>query len=292
MKTFIILLIVNVVAGMIAKAIVSGKGYPSYENHGFAWGLFLGVWGVLICICKSSYRRPTQSRTTTTTSKSNMPQRTYSNTSNTRSYVSNNSRTVTKQNFAVKLNTLSDSNDVRVQASPQQKKMVSEARSYHASKKRTYTTVKPNETISVDLSWSDNLAELLEATEVVYTNAELNCGRRLASEKFNYYINLHYRSFTVADLCHVKREEILVHLNDLRKIIARLNDRSDFLRVDKSTYDQLVALRNNMYDVTDYLGKRRDMLNKQTGTIRDKIKNECGERGQRWYQDLMGRAGK
>lgn len=32
--------------------------------------------------------------------------------------------------------------------------------------------------------------------------------------------------------------------------------------------------------------------NKQTAVIREKIKNECGERGQRWYLELMERAGK
>lgn len=287
MKTVITVLIIHIVAGMIGKSIISGKGYPSQENHGFAWGLFLGFLGVFICICKSSYPRPSLRKRRRNTSQSAS-----TNNSVNKTYLSSNSRTVTKQNFATKLNTLSDSGDIKVQASPQQKKLVSEARTYRASKRRTYTTVKSNETISIDLSWSENLAELLEATEVVYTNAELNCGRRLVSEKFNYYINLHYRSFTAADLCHAKREEILVHLSDLKKIISRLNDRSDFLRVDKPTYDQLVTLRSNMYDVTNYLGKRRDMLNRQTGIIRDKIKNECGERGQRWYRDLMERAGK
>lgn len=291
-KTIIIIAVVHIISGIIARAVVSGKGYPSSNNHGFSWGFFLGILGLFICICKSRYKRPNTTRRTTASTPKRTTSTTNYNNNQRRTYTNTNSRTVTKQNFAAKLNTLSDAGDIKVQASPQQKKMVSEARNYRATKKRTYSTIKSNETINVDLSWSENLAELLEATEVVYTNAELNCNRRLVSEKFNYYINLHYRSFTAADLCHAKREEIMGHLNDLRKIISRLNDRSDFLRVDKSTYDQLVSLRSNMYDVTEYLGKRRDMLNKQTGTIRDKIKNECGERGLRWYRELMERAGK
>lgn len=213
-------------------------------------------------------------------------------TSNSRSYSTRNSRVVTNQNFVAKLRTLNDVDDIKVQASPQQRRMISEARNYHARKKRVYTTVSSNESIGIDLSWSENLAELLEATEVVYTNAEMSCNRRLVSERFNYYRNLHYRSFTAADLCHAKREEIWSHLSNLRKIVARLNDRSDSLRVDRTTYDQLIALRSTMYDLVDYLGKRRDMLNIQTATIRDKIRNECGERGQRWYNELMQRAGK
>ena len=84
----------------------------------------------------------------------------------------------------------------------------------------------------------------------------------------------------------------MTSLNNLREIISRLNDRSDFLRVDKASYDHLTALRSSMYDLTEYLGKRRDLLNKQTAVIREKIKNECGERGQRWYLELMERTGK
>ncbi|WP_314874831.1 hypothetical protein [Stomatobaculum longum] len=243
--------------------------------------IVLVIVGILVCINKATQGSSSRNKSAARR-----------HTSNSRSYSTKNSRVVTNQNFAEKLRTLNDVDDVRVQASPQQQRMISEARNYHARKKRVYATVSSKEPIGIDLSWSENLAELLEATEVVYTNAEMNCNRRLVSERFNYYRNLHYRSFTAADLCHAKREEIWSHLSSLRKIIARLNDRSDSLRVDRSTYDQLIALRTTMYDLVDYLGKRRDMLNMQTATIRDKIRNECGERGQRWYNELMQRAGK
>lgn len=290
-KTIIIIAVIHIISGNISKAVVKSKNYPDSINHGFAWGFFLGILGLIICLFKTPIpkRRPSTSSSSSNYSRNTTRSR---NTSGNGQYRQTNSRTVTRQNFAQKLNTLNDSGDVKVQASPQQKKMVSEAKTYRAAKKRTFSTVKSGEQISIDLSWSENLAELLEATEVVYSNAELNCNRRMVSERFNYYINLHYRSFTAADLCHAKREEIMVSLNNLRKIISRLNDRSDFLRVDKASYDQLIALRSSMYNLTEYLGKRRDLLNKQTAVIREKIRNECGDRGQRWYQELMERAGK
>ena len=290
-KTIIIIAVIHIISGNISKAVVKSKNYPDSINHGFAWGFFLGILGLIICLFKTPIpkRRPSTSSSSSNYSRNTTRSR---NTSGNGQYRQTNSRTVTRQNFAQKLNTLNDSGDVKVQASPQQRKMVSEAKTYHAAKKRTFSTVKSGEQISIDLSWSENLAELLEATEVVYSNAELNCNRRMVSERFNYYINLHYRSFTAADLCHAKREEIMVSLNNLRKIISRLNDRSDFLRVDKASYDQLIALRSSMYNLTEYLGKRRDLLNKQTAVIREKIRNECGDRGQRWYQELMERAGK
>lgn len=290
-KTIIIIAVIHIISGNISKAVVKSKNYPDSINHGFAWGFFLGILGLIICLFKTPIpkRRPSTSSSSSNYSRNTTRSR---STSGNSQYRQTNSRTVTRQNFAQKLNTLNDSGDVKVQASPQQKKMVSEAKTYRAAKKRTFSTVKSGEQISIDLSWSENLAELLEATEVVYSNAELNCNRRMVSERFNYYINLHYRSFTAADLCHAKREEIMVSLNNLRKIISRLNDRSDFLRVDKASYDQLIALRSSMYNLTEYLGKRRDLLNKQTAVIREKIRNECGDRGQRWYQELMERAGK
>lgn len=290
-KTIIIIVVIHIISGNISKAVVKSKNYPDSINHGFAWGFFLGILGLIICLFKTPIpkRRPSTSSGSSNYSRNTTRSR---NTSGNGQYRQTNSRTVTRQNFAQKLNTLNDSGDVKVQASPQQKKMVSEAKTYRAAKKRTFSAVKSGEQISIDLSWSENLAELLEATEVVYSNAELNCNRRMVSERFNYYINLHYRSFTAADLCHAKREEIMVSLNNLRKIISRLNDRSDFLRVDKASYDQLIALRSSMYNLTEYLGKRRDLLNKQTAVIREKIRNECGDRGQRWYQELMERAGK
>ena len=284
-KTIIIIAVIHIICGNLSKKIIRAKNYPENMNHGFAWGFFLGILGFIICLFKKKQpkRYP---------SKSN---RTKRNTTRAKTGASNgtiNSRTITKQNFAQKLNTLNDSGDVKIQASTQQKKMISEARTYRAAPKRTFSTAKSGEQISIDLSWSENLAELLEATEVVYSNAELNCNRRMVSERFNYYINLHYRSFTAADLCHAKREEIMISLNKLRNIISRLNDRSDLLRVDKASYDQLLSLRSSMYTLTEYLGKRRDLLNKQTAVIREKIGNECGDRGQRWSRELMERAGK
>ena len=120
----------------------------------------------------------------------------------------------------------------------------------------------------------------------------MNCNRRLTLDRFHYYVHLHYRSFTAADLCHAKLEEIRPYNENLKKIILRLRDRNDSLKVDKNTYNQLISLRNTMGDICNILRQRRDQLNQQTAIIRDKIKAECGERGLIWYNNLMERAGK
>lgn len=260
LKWILIVLVVCVVCGLITKA----KGKSSKKKT----------------TTTTTHRtHPPQTRTTTTTAW--RPQ--------TQTSTRTNSRTITKQNFSTKLRTLSDAQDERVQMPSAQKKLVTEARTYNTTRRKTFRASHSQETINVDLSWSENLAELLEATEVVYTNAELNCNRRLVSERFDYYINLHYRSFTAADLCHAKLKEIQPYEVQLRQLIARLRDRSDPLRVDKATYDQLTTLRKTMGDICSLLSNRRDTLNAQTKKIKFKIRDECGQRGQNWFDRLEER---
>ena len=62
--------------------------------------------------------------------------------------------------------------------------------------------------------------------------------------------------------------------------------------MSKNDYSQLRQALNAVKELISYLEMRRDNLNIQTGLIRDKIKVECGSRGEKWYYDLMERAQK
>ena len=44
--------------GFVCRKIVSDKGYPGNMNHGFLWGFFLGLIGVIVCACKQNYVDP------------------------------------------------------------------------------------------------------------------------------------------------------------------------------------------------------------------------------------------
>ncbi len=54
---FFMTIVPMVVTGLIAYAIVKSKGYPGGLNNGFFWGFFLGVIGIIICICKPPFRQ-------------------------------------------------------------------------------------------------------------------------------------------------------------------------------------------------------------------------------------------
>lgn len=52
---FILYIVDGLIFGFVCRAIVAGKGYTSengYTNHGFAWGFWLGIIGVIVCACK------------------------------------------------------------------------------------------------------------------------------------------------------------------------------------------------------------------------------------------------
>ncbi len=194
-----------------------------------------------------------------------------------------------RPSMSSQIKTLYDSEDASITYSQQQKTMVSDVRKYQREKRRTVNTSGTREQISIDLSWSDDLSELLEATEVVYTNAQMNCNRRLESARFQYYVNLHYRSFTAADLCHDKMEEIYPYYNQINATIKRLNDRNDLLRVGKTDYEQIIKIKDTMKSILAVLKLRVEELNKQTAILRDKIRDECGTGGKKWYDNLMQR---
>jgi hypothetical protein len=46
-------LIVGIVFGFVCRAIVRNKGYDAADNHGFAWGFWLGIIGLIVCASKS-----------------------------------------------------------------------------------------------------------------------------------------------------------------------------------------------------------------------------------------------
>ncbi|MBP5580572.1 MAG: zinc ribbon domain-containing protein [Ruminococcus sp.] len=44
--------------GFVCRKVVRDKGYPDNMNHGFLWGFFLGIVGLIVCACKQNYVDP------------------------------------------------------------------------------------------------------------------------------------------------------------------------------------------------------------------------------------------
>jgi uncharacterized membrane protein YeaQ/YmgE (transglycosylase-associated protein family)/predicted Zn-ribbon and HTH transcriptional regulator len=52
MEYIIIALVMGVIWGFVGRAIVGSKGYDGSDNHGFAWGFWLGIIGLIVCASK------------------------------------------------------------------------------------------------------------------------------------------------------------------------------------------------------------------------------------------------
>lgn len=55
-------IIVAIVLGFVSRNIVKNKNYPDELNHGFAWGFWLGLIGLIVCLTKPNYFETIQGR--------------------------------------------------------------------------------------------------------------------------------------------------------------------------------------------------------------------------------------
>lgn len=53
--SLIVYFVLGIIWGAVSSSIVKGKGYPDSENHGFAWGFWLGLIGLIVCASKVPY---------------------------------------------------------------------------------------------------------------------------------------------------------------------------------------------------------------------------------------------
>ena len=135
-------------------------------------------------------------------------------------------------------------------------------------------------------------ALFLSQTDMLYSNVMLTCNKKLSSDRFQYYNNLYFRSFTAADLCHAKGKEIESCLNrEIDPLFKRLNDRKDPAHLQKSDYEQLCSIAKNMRSIKSFLFDRRNQLNRQTAVIRHKIGTDCGRGGQAWEASILASKG-
>lgn len=171
---------------------------------------------------------------------------------------------ITKQNFRQNLKTLTDREDLHLQTTAEVKQYIAAAKNYNTVSRKAFHRAPSSPQISIDMTWADDLSDLLQQTDMLYSNVMLTCNKKLSSDRFQYYNNLYFRSFTAADLCHAKQ---------------------------KSDYEQLCSIAKNMRSIKSFLFDRRNQLNRQTAVIRHKIGTDCGRGGQAWEASILASKG-
>ena len=174
---------------------------------------------------------------------------------------------------------LIDSEDTVRQISKETKAITEELDPYADKKQVTVEPTNNRSTLSIDLSCFKNLSDLLKATDIVYSNAELNGKNRMNESRFHYYCRLHFRSHMADQYCRQKKEEIKTEYTNVNNLIVQLKA----LGVSKDQHDQIIKIKDLMKNTIALLNERSARLASQTGTIRDKIGSECGQRGYEWW---------
>ena len=144
--------------------------------------------------------------------------------------------------------------------------------------------------VSIDLLCFKDLSDLLKATDIVYSNAEMTGQNRMNESLFHYYCRLHYRSHLADQLCRQKYGEVSSEFSKVNALIVRLNDKNDPLRVPKNQYDQIIRIKDLMKNIRNLLDERSKRLAIQTGILRDQIGRECGGRGHEWWLERKANA--
>lgn len=121
------------------------------------------------------------------------------------------------------------------------------------------------------------------------------------SINFHILAQRHHESRLLADRWYAHKRQAVRSKKDLAAGIARFNGharqvtrqsdsrRSREIETTRSTINQLSRITNVLQDEIDRSGAALDKYNQQTGSLRDHIRDTCGTRGTKWYNDMQAR---
>lgn len=121
---------------------------------------------------------------------------------------------------------------------------------------------------------------------------------------FKALTNLHFEAFQTADIAHALYtqtrsssrsvssaiEKLDSHLDNLKNGVARGDPRyTESRRLALTTRKELVTDAKTLQNHTADLLSGVQSLNANTHTLKNRIRTECGKRGQEWFNRLEGR---
>lgn len=137
----------------------------------------------------------------------------------------------------------------------------------------------------VSTAWLNSYEKVITISSNLDSNLNYHASRNLEISKFQYYTSLHFRSMIAADIVHNEFSEIDASFKELNQLIVRLkNSPRGNTGISKSAiYDSKDSVKA-LHQV--FLSRVQEM-NRNTAMLRDKIGNECGERGRAWRAERM-----
>ena len=149
------------------------------------------------------------------------------------------------------------------------------------------TTIKNAITVAnatVSTAWLNSYARIIKISNNLDENLKYYSQKKLEISKFQYYTSLHFRSMIAADIAYKEYRNIDDSYNEINKLIVNMAQTKKNIGISKT---QVYAAKDAMKELRKTFLNRVHELNHQTELLRDKIGQECGERGRKWREDRM-----
>ena len=138
--------------------------------------------------------------------------------------------------------------------------------------------------IKSNTTWTERFDKFTEISNTLYKNLEYENARKLNTDKFHRYANLHFRSMILGNLAYNDYRDSQKVRDEISHLLVDIGKKK--VTVTKSEKAELYDIKDICVKTTKYLYDRMVVIQKETGTLRDKIRDECGSRGREWFAKL------
>lgn len=151
--------------------------------------------------------------------------------------------------------------------------------------KRIIENAKKKGYIKASITWTERFQEFTEVSNTLYRNLEYENSKKLKADKFHRYTNLHFRSVILGNLAYqdyMDSKKVRDEISDLLVAIGKKQ-----IQIEATEKRNLYNVKDTCVKTTRYLYDRMIAIQNETGYLRDKIRDECGKRGKKWYAKLQ-----
>ncbi|WP_323090092.1 hypothetical protein [Allobaculum sp. JKK-2023] len=152
------------------------------------------------------------------------------------------------------------------------------------NREKIKTTLKAAN-LEIDTAWMDSSRKIMEITSNLDKNIQWYIDKNLNRAKFNYYISLHYRSFSAADIFYTK--QFVPVCESYQKITELIDFSYKYGNQTGVSIENLKETQNILESVRKRSLAHLHQLNNQTRKLKFKIRDECGQRGRNWYESIV-----
>lgn len=157
--------------------------------------------------------------------------------------------------------------------------------------------------------WQSKRAEVEKTVEEHRKNIEKHIDKAQRSYDFSVLVDIHYSSHRVADSAYQLLEDARSSISSISKILDQVTAKKNELKasIDGASPDKRRELLAEIRSLNDFKAKvmedvstikqQRDSLfsevkrlNSQTGSLKEAIRDRCGEKGRDWFRRLEQRS--